>query len=167
MSKDPKRRLARALKVLAVLIVALALSIAIVGAATTASSHRESYIVVMAGDPAVAYDGGVAGIPATKPAHGKKFNAKSPAAKAYEAHLKKEHNASLSAVGLPAGAKLNEYTVSLNGYSALLTKSEVAALRSQKNVLLVMKDEIRKAVDGLEWAVPRADGPGGRLREWV
>jgi subtilisin family serine protease len=161
MSKDPKRRLARAMKVLAVLVVALAVSIAIVGAATTASSDRESYVVVMAGDPAVAYDGGVAGIPATKPAHGKKFDAKSPAAKAYEAHLRKEHNASLAAVGLAAAAKVNEYTVSLNGYSALLTENEVAALRSQKNVLLVMKDEIRKPLTDSSGQFLGLTGPGG------
>jgi subtilisin family serine protease len=161
MSKDPKRRFPRALKLLAVLVVALAVSIAIVGAATTAASHRESYIVVMAGDPAVAYDGGVAGIPATKPAHGKKFNATSPSAKAYEAHLKKEHNASLAGVGLPAGAKVNEYTVSLNGYSALLTQNEVAALRSQKNVLKVMKDELRQPQTDASPGFLGLTGPGG------
>jgi subtilisin family serine protease len=161
MRKDSTRRIARGIKLLAVLVVALAVSIAIAGAATTASSHRESYVVVMAGDPAVAYDGGVAGIPATKPALGMKFNAKSPAAKAYEAHLKKEHNASLAAVGLPAGAKLNEYTVSLNGYSALLTKNEVAALRSQKNVLRVMKDEIRKPLTDSSGQFLGLTGPGG------
>ena len=161
MSNDSKRRLARGIKTLAMLFVALAASIAIVGAATTASSQRESYIVVMTGDPAVAYDGGVAGIPATKPADGKRFNANSAAAKAYKAHLRKQHNASLAAVGLPAGAKVNEYTVSLNGYSALLTKNEVDALRSQKNVLRVMKDEIRKPLTDSSGQFLGLTGPGG------
>jgi subtilisin family serine protease len=144
MRQDPRRRLARGVRMLAVLIAAMAVCIALVGAAGTAATNRHSYIVVMTGDPAVAYDGGIAGLAPTKPAHGTKFNGKSAAAKAYRAHLRSEHNASLAAVGLPAGAKLNEYTVSLNGYSALLTKDEVDALRNQKNVLKVMKDELRK-----------------------
>jgi hypothetical protein len=149
------------MKVLAVLVVALAVSIAIVGAATTASSHRESYIIVMAGDPAVAYDGGVAGIPATKPAHGKKFDAKSSAAKAYRQHLRSEHNASLASVGLGSSAKLNDYTVALNGYSALLTKDEADALRSQKNVLKVMKDELRQPQTDASPGFLGLTGPGG------
>jgi subtilisin family serine protease len=134
----------RSVKLLAVLAAVIAACVAITGAATTASSQRQSYIVVMTGDPAVAYDGGVAGLAPTKPAHGKKFNAKSAAAKAYRAYLRSLHNASLANVGLAGGAKLNDYTVALNGYSALLTKDEVAALRSQKNVLKVMKDELHQ-----------------------
>jgi subtilisin family serine protease len=144
MTQGAKRRTAHGAKLLTVLVAAVAVCMAIVGAAGTAAANRQSYVVVMAGDPAVAYEGGIAGLAPTKPAKGKKFNPKSPAAKAYEAHLRREHNASLAAVGLPAAAKVNEYTVSLNGYSALLTKDEVDALRSQKNVLKVMKDELRQ-----------------------
>jgi subtilisin family serine protease len=144
MKNDPRRRLARGTKLLASLIVALAACVTITGAATTASPARQSYIVVMAGDPAVAYDGGTAGFAATKPEQGKKFNAKSAAAKRYRAHLVREHNGSLDAVGLSANRKLNDYSVALNGYSALLTTQEVEALRSQKNVLKVMKDELRQ-----------------------
>ncbi len=38
----------------------------------------KTYIVQMAQDPVATYEGGVAGIPATKPAPGKKVNAKAP-----------------------------------------------------------------------------------------
>lgn len=62
----------------------------------------------------------------------------------YRAHLVREHNGSLDAIGLSAGRKLNDYTVALNGHSAFLTRQEVEALRSQKNVLKVMKDELRQ-----------------------
>ena len=111
MKNDRRRRLARGAKLLASFIVALAACVTIAGAATTASPSRQSYIVVMAGDPAVAYDGGTAGFAATKPEHGKKFNANSTAAKRYRAHLVREHNGSLEAVVLSANRKLNDYRV--------------------------------------------------------
>ncbi len=161
MKNDPRRRLARGTKLLASLIVALAACVTITGAATTASPARESYIVVMAGDPAVAYDGGTAGFAATKPEHGKKFDAKSRAAKRYRAHLVREHNNSLRAVGLGADLKLNDYSVALNGYSALLTTKEVEALRSQKNVLKVMKDELRKPLTDSSPGFLGLTQPGG------
>jgi subtilisin family serine protease len=164
MGKDARRRLARSGKLLAAFALALAACVWITGAASTASSQRHSYIVVMAGDPAVAYDGGVAGIPATRPAPGKQFNADSSSAKAYEAHLRNEHNASLARVDLSADAKINEYTVSLNGYSALLTKNEAAALRSQKDVLRVMKDELRHPQTDPSTDFLGLTGPGGAYR---
>jgi subtilisin family serine protease len=161
MKNDLGRRLARSGRLLAVLFVAVAACVTITGAATTASQTRQSYIVVMAGDPAVAYDGGTAGLTATKPKQGQEFNARSTAVRKYRAHLVKEHNASLDAAGLSADSKLNDYSVALNGYSALLTKHEVAALRSQKNVLKVMKDELRQPQTDSSPGFLGLTGPGG------
>jgi len=51
------------------------------------ASGAQSYIVVMAAMPLVAYEGDIKGLAATKPAKGKKFNPKSKAAKKYLSHL--------------------------------------------------------------------------------
>jgi subtilisin family serine protease len=161
MKNDPRRRRERSVRLLAMLAVAIAACVWITGAATTSPSHRESYIVVMTGDPAVVYDGGIAGIPATKPAEGKKFNPRSAAARQYRGHLEREHNASLAAVGLSAGDKINEYTVSLNGYSALLTKAQAAALENRKDVLRVIKDELRQPQTDASPGFLGLTGPGG------
>ena len=52
-----------------------------------------NYIVLLKADPVASYDGGVAGIAATKPAKGKKLDMRAPNVKAYEAHLKKRQKA--------------------------------------------------------------------------
>ena len=52
-----------------------------------AKAQEKAYVVWMAGDPVVAYDGGIKGLKATKPAKGKKLNPNSKAVIDYQAHL--------------------------------------------------------------------------------
>ena len=59
--------------VFATLVVALC-AVAVAATSATAAESAKSYIVVMEGLPAVAYEGGVSGIPATKPGKGRKIN---------------------------------------------------------------------------------------------
>jgi subtilisin family serine protease len=95
-------------------------------------------------DPVVAYAGDVAGLQATKPGKGSKVNPNSAHVKKYQKHLEASHNASLAKAGADVEAKVHDYTVALNGYSAFLTEDQVSAIEAQKDVVLVLKDELRQ-----------------------
>lgn len=111
--------------------------------APSAQGDAKSYIVVMADDPIVAYEGDVPGYKATKPGKGKKINPNSAHVRKYKKFLEESHDDSLDAAGVDTDAKVNDYAFGLNGYSAILTESQVEALRAQKDVLLVLEDQMR------------------------
>jgi subtilisin family serine protease len=104
------------------------------------------YIVVMKGDPTVAYAGGIAGLRATKPAPGRKLDRRNVDVKKYAAHLEGEQNKALAAVGVPRSAKLAAYRFAANGFSARLTSAQADALRGLPSVRLVTAD-VRRSVD--------------------
>ena len=95
---------------------------------------KKTFIVQMKGDPVATYDGGVQGIPATKPAAGKKVNAKSGNAKKLEAHMRNEQRKALRDAKVKESAKKHEYTVAFNGFTAELTESEAAVLKKSPGV---------------------------------
>jgi minor extracellular serine protease Vpr len=106
---------------LSVLLVILALApLAPAGVST-------DYIIVQFQDPpAASYEGGLAGLERTKPLKGK-FNAKTPAARAYLAHLDKVHgnykkwlaqNAPAAKVVRDLKVTLNAIAIELNGVAA-------------------------------------------------
>ncbi len=105
----------------------------------------KTYIVQMAQDPVATYEGGVAGIPATKPAPGKKVNAKAPNAQKYEAHLRNEQRKALREARVNEGTKKHEYTVAFNGFTAQLTEAQAQMLKKATGVVNVWEDEIRYA----------------------
>jgi subtilisin family serine protease len=98
----------------------------------------------MGAAPAVAYEGGVPDIPATKPGKGKKFNSRNENVKKYQDHLESQHNRSLAEVGESPDKKVNEYSISLNGYSAILSPAQADALEDAKGVVAVMEDELQQ-----------------------
>lgn len=106
---------------------------------------RKTYIVQLEADPVATYEGGTAGIPATKPAPGAKVKARSANAKAYEAHLRNEQRKALKDAGVQVDRKTHEYTVALNGFTAELTASEAAKLTKADGVVNVWEDEVRHA----------------------
>ena len=108
-----------------------------------ANGDAKSYIVVMAGDPILAYEGGIAEYAATKPGKGEKVNPNSAHVKKYENFLESAHNNSLQNAGAGIDAKVNDYAFALNGYSAILTQAQVDAIKSQKDVVLVLEDQMR------------------------
>ena len=71
--------------------------------AAHAKSKSPVYIVMMRDDPAVAYDGGIGKLKATKPSSGKKINPNSAHVKKYVSYLDSTHDDVLSSVG--AGEK--------------------------------------------------------------
>lgn len=108
-----------------------------------ANSDAKSYIVVMRSDPILAYNGELAGYEATKPAPGDKVNPNSAHVRKYEQFLESKHVDSLQAVGASPEVKIHDYTFALNGYSALLTPDEAESIKLQKDVLLVLEDQMR------------------------
>lgn len=112
------------------------------------------YIVVMKGQPAVAYSGGIAGLRATKPAPGRKLDRRNVDVKKYAAHLEGEQNKALAAVGVPRAAKLAAYRFAANGFSVKLTQAQAEALRALPSVRLVTADVQRTIDDAPEQPRP-------------
>ncbi|MBA3619651.1 MAG: S8 family serine peptidase [Acidothermales bacterium] len=101
------------------------------------------YIVQLAADPVVAYDGGVRGLAATAPATGEKVNPRSAAVRAYSSYLDATEDKVLD--GVPGSVdKIHDYRYTFNGFAADLTAGQVAALRKSPNVVNVTKDELRQ-----------------------
>jgi subtilisin family serine protease len=133
----------RGIVVLTALATALALALPAFSAAET-SGDREPYVVIMGDDPVVAYEGDIAGLPATKPDRGKKVNPNSAAVKNYQKHLDKQRNSARAGAGVDAAQVVNTYDFALAGFSALLTPAEAERLRLQKGVVSVVRDELRQ-----------------------
>jgi subtilisin family serine protease len=131
------------LTILLVLVMVVAMIVPTSLAAKAPEASKDVYIVVMAADPAVAYEGGIKGLPATKPESGNKINPNSALVKKYEKFLEKEHDKALEAVGASPSEKIYDYTISLNGFAALLSESQAAEIAKQPGVALVLPDEMR------------------------
>ena len=117
-----------------------------------ADKVEKVYLVVMADDPAVAYEGDIPGLAATKPGNGK-IDPDSPAVRAYQRHLTSTHDAALGSVGVSRQNKLYDYTISLNGFAAAMTGAQADALEKQAGVLIVFEDEIRHPTTDVSPAV--------------
>ena len=116
------------------------------------------YIVRLADAPVVAYDGGVAGYKATKPAKGGKIDPNSPDVVKYAGYLDARHDAVLGKVG---GSKLYDYRYSFNGFAAKLTSQQADALKASPGVLSVEKDAIAKIQTSSTPTFMGLDGPTG------
>ena len=101
-----------------------------------------NYIVVLRQQPEATYDGGTAGLAATKPAAGAKFSAASPAAAQYRDHLR----ASLRKVRERANVKAvtAEFTTVTSGFSARLSAEQAERLAKDPEVLTVAPDRLRQ-----------------------
>lgn len=133
-----------------ILVLALALSVVASPFATQAQSDRPTqagksksnvYIVRMIEDPVVAYRGGIAGLPATKPTAGQKINPLNPNVVRYVSYLDGRHTAVLNVAG---GRKVYDYRYSFNGFAAELTPAQAAKMAGQPGVLSVSQDELRQ-----------------------
>jgi subtilisin family serine protease len=123
-----------------VALVALAAVLAAVPASgKTSADAKATYIVQMKLNPVVAYEGGVAGLKATKPAKGQKIDPDSADVQAYVSHLKSTHDRALEKVG--GGEKLYDYAYTFNGVAARLTPEQVDRLEKSPDVLAVTPQE--------------------------
>ena len=95
---------------------------------------RRAYIVQLAAAPLATYTGGVPGLAPTA-AQGQRLDTRSEAARRYTAYLEDKQNADLALV---AEAPVQyRYTVTLNGFAAMLTPDEAARLKAHPGVLQV------------------------------
>jgi subtilisin family serine protease len=110
--------------------------------AVEAPTEAGTYIVELAEPPVVAYEGGVAGLRATKPAKGEKINPLGRDVVRYVAHLQGQQDAVLRAAG--GGEKLASYTYAFNGFAAELTGVAAAKMADVDGVVAVTQDELRQ-----------------------
>ncbi len=100
------------------------------------------YVVVMAQDPAISYQGGINSLSATKPKSGQRFNARSTQVVNYRNFLKNKHDTVIQAVGAKVSQKIYDYSAALNGFAAVMTADEAAALAKLPDVAFVQKDQM-------------------------
>ncbi len=67
-----------------------------------------------------------------------------PRSQEYAQYLGRQHNESLADAGVSTADKNNDYSVALNGYSAVMTEAQADAIRLQKGVVRVMEDELQQ-----------------------
>jgi subtilisin family serine protease len=170
MARGLRRVMARRLVGAFTLVAVLAAgSGAPVGAEPDPTSLREQaakgeatvYVVQMAQDPVVAYDGGEPGLAATKPGAGQHVNPNSAAVRRYAAFLDGRHAAALAAAGAPTDARFYDYRFSFNGFAAVLTPAQAARLASQPGVVAVTVDERREPLTDNTPGELGLSGPGG------
>ncbi len=125
------RRRTAALGIFSLVAAAVpALGVAISDANAAAHGPKSSYIVVMKADPLV------------KSVAPKQLG--SAAAKSRRSELRSQHGEVLAKAGVPAQAKVGDYTNALNGFVASVTERQAADIAKQSDVALVLKDEMRQ-----------------------
>lgn len=119
-----------------------------------------SYIVLMAGQPAVAYTGGVSGLRETAPSKGDSFDADTKAAAAYKDYLTGRQDSLAAKVG---ATPFYNYSTSLDGFAAKLTADQATTLARQPGVTAVVPDEMRHLDT---WQTPSFLGLSGTFGVW-
>ncbi|WP_088283963.1 S8 family serine peptidase [Ideonella sp. A 288] len=111
------------------------------GAASAQQAARKSYIVQLVDQPAAGYTGSVQGYAATRPVLGQKFNARAANVLAYRNYLSGRQSTVLASLGnVPV---THRYSVAFNGFTALLTDTDVAKLKANAGVAAVSEDTPR------------------------
>ena len=120
---------------------------------------NNAYIVQLAEDPVVAYDGSIKGYTATKPQQGQKIDPNNPTIVSYMAYLAARQDAILNSVG--GGKKLYGYGYAFSGFAAELTPAQAQKLAQTKGVLAVTKDELVDADTSSTPSFLGLSAPGG------
>jgi subtilisin family serine protease len=109
-----------------------------VGTAIAQAKTTQLYIVQMRQPPVIAFDGSRA-YAATRPEAGENLNLRDPDVRDYMKFLRRRHNAALRNVG---GDKVHDYVFAFNGFSAVLTPAEAAAMEARWDVKGIWADEL-------------------------
>lgn len=104
------------------------------------------YIVQLAGDPVVAYEGGEPGLPGTRVPRGQHVDPSSGNVRRYANHLDQRHAAVLAAAGAPADARFYDYRFAFNGFAAELTPGQAARVAQNPEVVAVTADTRRQVL---------------------
>ena len=116
------------------------------------------YIVRMADNPVVAYDGTVPGYAATKPRKGQKIDPNDNKVVRYAGYLDSRHDGAVAAVG---GRKVYSYHYAFNGFAAELTDAQVTKILQQPGVIAAQKDEAYKRDTSTTPGFLGLSGPSG------
>jgi subtilisin family serine protease len=149
----------RSLSALGAFAVVAAMLLAVTASGAPGGGSTKTYIVQMLQAPAVAYEGGVAGLAATKPGKGEKINPNSAAVKKYADYLVEQHGAALQKVG--GAERIYDFKYTYNGFAAELTAGQATALQKVADVLAVTEEEIVTADTSSTPAFLGLDAPGG------
>ncbi len=123
-------------------LAVLSLGALMVCGASTAFAQkvqRSPYLIELRGAPVAAYEGGLAGLAATRPAAGSKLDMASARVQAYRAYL--DAKTSSVAAKVPAARITYRFGVVVHGFSAMLTPDELRQLRADPAVKSISADE--------------------------
>ena len=139
----------RAWRVAALLGLAVALATTLASAQAGAALGTDRYIARLSEPPPASYRGGIAGLAATNPAAtgSARLNPASPASKAYLDHLSTRHAAVRAAMQAALGRTVEvpfTYRYAFNGFAAVLTEEEAAAVSRLPGVSDVEKEFVRE-----------------------
>jgi subtilisin family serine protease len=130
----------RTLGAFCALVLTGTLLLAVSAAGAAGEAPKKTYLVTLLQEPAIAYEGGVTGLAATKPGKGKKLDKGSADVERYVGHLKHQHDAVLDRVG--GAEKVYDYVYAVNGVAAKLTDAQAEALAKTDGVLSVQADRL-------------------------
>ena len=141
--------------------VSLAVLTLIAGIALNASAQetRRTYIVQLPAAAVSSYEGGIAGLPATKPAPGTHLDVTATDVQNYIAYLTQKQNDVLA--GIDPANIVARYDVALNGFAVNLTDSEVRAMKKNNAVLNIEAETISQPHTSNTPAFLGLDQPGG------
>ena len=128
-----------------------------------AGAPTQTYIVQTANAPAATYNGGVAGLAATKTKGGAKLDSTAGNVKAYRQYLTRSRSDVLEKAGVSEARVKYDYTLVFAGFSAELTAAEAERLKRTPGVANVWKNEI---VHGDTFTTPEFVGLDGRSGAW-
>ena len=127
------------------------------------TTPQELYIVQTVDAPIATYEGGVAGIAATRPPSGKKIDPAAGNVRSYRQHLAQTRDGVLKRAGVAADRKVYDYETVFAGFAAKLTTAEVLRLRQTPGVARVWKDRL---VTSDTFTTPTFVGLDGRGGAW-
>jgi subtilisin family serine protease len=106
--------------------------------ARPAKAAGDVYIVQLREAGAASYAGGTAGLAATKPVAGQRFDSSAAAVENYVSYLERSHDSILDSIG--SGNKLYSFRYALNGFAAQLTPGQVTRLARREDVINIWRD---------------------------
>ncbi|MFC9758208.1 S8 family serine peptidase [Streptomyces sp. NPDC056921] len=127
-------------------LAALSLPLATPAAATGPAEPLAAgnYLITLADQPLVTYDGSVDDLPATRPTEGQKLDVTTSNAKRYRTHLVAEQRH----VAQKVGATVRQhYAVTTNTFSARLDAAQLVQLARTKGVTDIAPDRLHQATD--------------------
>lgn len=147
--------------------IALAVAILLSGAATVSHAQevRRAYIVQLQAEPAATYKGDIAGLAATQPAAGARFDYHSVKVQDYVRYLGSQKSAVLATIA--NAPVLADYDVVLNGFAVLLTDAEVLSLKNNAAVADIQADQARKYDTVTTSAFLGLSKPGGLWSQYA